>query len=194
MPAIIDYTLNSHLNQYGHHRGNFMKQIIFMTLLLIGTSLQLTPLVNAQSLRTIQLEDGSIIKGKVVGLQNGQYHIETTNLGVIQIAENKIVSISNDTPTTSTISNDEVLNNPNMLKAQVGSLQQTLFSDPNAIMEIQKVFENPELKAILSDPKFVQDIMSYDINKIQGNANTQKLMNNPDIQKLMQQLQGSLGK
>ena len=55
--------------------------------------------------------------------------------------------------------------------------------------EIEEIVQDEEVKAMLSDPKLMEDVSSFDPMKIQQNPNVQKLMDNPKIKDLMNKIQ-----
>jgi len=55
--------------------------------------------------------------------------------------------------------------------------------------EIQDMIQDESIRAMLSDPKLLEDVTSFDQQKIKQNTNVQNLMNNPKIQELMNKIQ-----
>ena len=164
-----------------------MKKIL-LTIILTCSLIGFTANSHAQSSKTITLKDGSIVKGDVVRFQNNIYTIMTAGLGQIDIPDSQIVSIAapgaNPTNSSQPFSSS---GNPE-LKGQVQQMQNSVLSDPKMVGEIQKLMEDKEIMAILSDKNFVNDMMSYDPNRIQANQKTKTLMQNPQIQNLINQI------
>src|SRR6185503_20560966 len=48
----------------------------------------------AASPKTVTLNDGSVIKGDIIKLENGVYTIKSTQLGEIKVEEEKVLSIT----------------------------------------------------------------------------------------------------
>ena len=155
--------------------------LLFIALLLFN----ITTLSYAQESKVITLKDGSILKGKVLELTDGIYTLETENLGNITILEANILSIA--APSAARPASEE--NNSTELKKQVEQMQGTIMADEELMMGIQGLTEDEEIKAILSDPNLITDVMSFDQDKIEQNTNIQNLMNNPKMQQLMNQVQ-----
>jgi len=56
------------------------------------------------------------------------------------------------------------------------------------MIELQNIINDEEIQAMLSDPQLLNDVLSYDPEKIQQNDNAQGLMQNEKIQKLMDKI------
>ena len=143
----------------------------------------------AQSAKIITLKDGSVIKGNVLQLADGVYTLETGNLGKVTVAESEIVSIAAESaPAPANTTNTENTASAS-LKGQVQEMQTNLLSDPEVMTEIQNIMQDPEIRGVLSDPAFMQAIMSYDPNQIKQNEKTQYLLQNPKFRSLMEKIQ-----
>jgi len=145
----------------------------------------------AEITKIITLKDGSILKGKVIELKDGIYTFETSNLGNINISKSDVLSIAS--PETLTTSSERINGVDDaqkaQLKRQVEQIQGTILADEEITTEIQKIVEDDEIRSMLSDPNLLNDMMSFDQNKIQQNESVQDLMNNPKIQNLMNKIQ-----
>jgi len=168
--------------------------ITFLSILLIFTA----QCVHAQSIKVIMLKDGSNIQGKILSMQDHVYAIDTAHMGLINVHENDIQSIAD--PSQNVILNKNINSlsgnsnlGSNSLKSQVDQIQGSIMSDPQILMELQKLVEDPEIMKILSDENFVSDIMSYDENKIKNNANTNNLLQNQKMRALMDKINKKLG-
>jgi hypothetical protein len=75
------------------------------------------------------------------------------------------------------------------LKNQVQQIQGTILSDKGIMKEIESLLEDDSIKAMLSDPKLLEDVTSYDQQKIEQNTSVQDLMNNPKMQELMKKIE-----
>lgn len=158
----------------------------FLTLTLLG----LTTNALAQTAKIITLKDGSILKGKVLQLNNGIYTIETSNLGHVDIPESDVLSIT--APEASSLPAAQAGNTTmqaGQLQAQVQEIQGSILSDPGLMTELQSLLDDKEIQEMLSDPKLLNDVMSYDPEKIQQNPDVQNLMKNPKMLELMNKIQ-----
>jgi hypothetical protein len=55
--------------------------------------------------------------------------------------------------------------------------------------EVENLTNDEEIKALLSDPKLLEDALSFDQDKLQQNKTVQDLMKNPKMQDLMNKIQ-----
>ncbi len=164
---------------------SFFKLILALTFLFIF----LQPLY-ASSIKILTLKDGSIIKGKVLQLSNGIYTIATSQFGNVEIPEDNILSIA--VPNTNTQKKNSS-SQQTQLKNQVQQLQGNILSNPQLIQDIQNMAQDKEIMKILSDQNLINDVMSYDQNKMEKNAKLKELMKNPKIQKMMNRIEQQIG-
>lgn len=147
---------------------------------------------NAQNTKTITLKDGSQIQGRVIGMDDGKYVIETTALGQVTIGDDEVVSISAPgqvAPAPSSVNPAAVPPAQTFSKAQMDSVQSQIAANPQMMQEISALASDPEIMAIISDPAFMQVVQSRDPAAIQANPRTQALMENPKIKALVEKLQ-----
>ena len=162
---------------------------LFSTLFLIIAAANLALCAHAQAAKVITLKDGSVIKGNVLQLTDGIYTLETDNLGKVNVAESEIVSIAAESPPALQATGDTA---SAALKGQAQEIQTNLLSDPSIMAEIQNIMQDPEIRGVLSDPAFMNAIMSYDPKQIQQSEKTQYLLQNPKFQSLMEKIQQKL--
>ena len=157
------------------------------TLTFLFLSLFLALSAFAQSVKTIHLKDGSIIKGEVLELKNNVYTIKTPNLGQMQVADSDILTITSEEKNLLQPSNNPSESSGN-LKQQVQQLQGTVMSDPKIMSDIEHLMEDPEIKSLLADPSFMKNIMSFDPAQIQNNDKVKMLMDNPKMKSVMEEI------
>ena len=162
---------------------------LFSTLFLIIAAANLALCAHAQSAKVITLKDGSVIKGNVLQLTDGIYTLETDNIGKVNVAESEIVSIAAESTPALPATGDTA---SAALKGQAQEIQTNLLSDPSIMAEIQNIMQDPEIRGVLSDPAFMNAIMSYDPKQIQQSEKTQYLLQNPKFQSLMEKIQQKL--
>ena len=149
----------------------------------------------AVPLQFISLHDGTLLRGRLISVQNGTYVIQTEHLGEIRVKPEDIQSISSEkfqreernpiraqTPGKSGSLGMEILNSPNAMQA----VQQTLLSDPQIFTLIQDLMQDPEVLKIIQESNLMDDISTMDPATIQQNPDFQRLLQNPKIQKIIQ--------
>lgn len=161
-----------------------MKKELYAFFLILSLSFLALPSFAQEDVKTILLSDGTKIKGTIMSFNDGAYRISTSNLGEITVNDKNIVSISS-TDTAEAV-NPQASNTD--IKNQVGQMQNMLMADPQLLQEIQGLMDDPEVMKLLEDKNFINDVMSYDPNRIESNEKTQQLMQNPKIQALMNKI------
>jgi len=143
-----------------------------------------------KKVKTITLKGGSTLKGEVIQLKDGIYTLEILNIGRMNIPESKILNITSSQAPSSQHSQSD--GNKSLQKAQiknqVDQIQGDILSNPELMIELQNIINDEEIQAMLSDPQLLNDVLSYDPEKIQQNDNAQGLMQNEKIQKLMDKI------
>lgn len=137
-------------------------------------------------LKTITLKDGSVIQGQIVQIKDNTYTVDSPAVGTVSILEDQIVSIVVDsqgsasgTTATPAAFRDDIIT----------AAQNKIMADSDAMKDVQAIASDPEVVALMSDPAFLQAIQSRDPAAIQANPNTQKLMENPKVQAIINRLQ-----
>jgi hypothetical protein len=175
-----------------------MQRIKFSLVFSILVFLAACP-VFAQSTKTITLRDGTQIKGEVTSLQNGIYTIHSPTLGILDIQEADIDSITSDNhilaapalqQTAPQHAGPAVNQNPLMLQAQ--QMQGQLMQDPAVRERAERMANDPRMQELLTDPSVMQDILSGDPERIQNNPNLQEILEDPEMQSLMGEIQNKM--
>lgn len=129
-------------------------------------------------MRTIILQDGSQLQGKVIGFEKGIYTLETLHLGRIQLHEDKITSITSPGFSAQATS-------PQRFQQEMLSVQQNIMSDPGMVNDIMSLSQDEEILSLLNDPELMQDVMNFNMEKLKNNPKLLQLMQNPKMQQLM---------
>ena len=130
---------------------------------------------------TIELLDGSTLKGEVLSLKAGAYQVKTPSLGVIQIPQSDVAlvryepAVSNPTAAVDappSRAGAEAMLDGNALAA----LQAQLSQNPQTLALIMSLGQDPVVQSILHDPEIRAAIAA---------GNLQPLLQHPKIQQLM---------
>jgi len=151
--------------------------------------------------QTITLKDGTILKGRLTGVMDNVYMIETKNLGTVPVDISKVSNISAGSSTLSSLGSSPALpgmgagglggmsGGMGMRSAPMQQIQQDILSDPSMMADIQKMMTDPELMALIADGNLMNSIMSMDPAQAQNDPRIQKLMQNPTMQRFIQKVQ-----
>lgn len=154
-----------------------MKKITLFVILFVY--FLITPALSSQ-LNKIELNDGSVIIGEISGLSNGEYTVNSKEVGILQIDETKIKQItpadaSKDPGFKQTQSND-------LYSGKIETIRNKLTSDPETMNMINSLQNDPQIKDIINDPEIIKAIKSGDTNSLMNNEKLIRLQSNPVIQ------------
>ena len=139
--------------------------------------------------RIIELRDGSVLRGEVVGAGGGHYRIRTPALGEIELSDAQVLAIRSaaapeaGAAAASAGSGD--------LPGVMSGIQQQLLGDPTLMSAITALQDDPELRAALADPAFTQLILSGNVAALGADPRFLRLMANPAILSLLGQVSAS---
>jgi hypothetical protein len=151
--------------------------------------------------RTIELVDGSRIKGELVSLQNGKYTVRTESLGTVTLNQSQIVNISSGTPTntdsrtptksvvksrTSTESDSDA-NSGTSTKDTISAIQGTIAADAGLMRDILKLQNDPDMQAVIADPEIMKAVQELDLESLARNPKIKALMNNATMREIQAQ-------
>jgi len=124
----------------------------------------------------IEMLDGSTLNGNVVSYSNGYYVIESASLGRLEIDESTIRAIEPGGPARRGSGYGE----------QIRSIQQQISGSPVLVEMIMGLQSDPGLQAALSDPQFVQLILSGNLEALKNNPRFLEVLENPSIQAVVE--------
>lgn len=154
--------------------------------LLLALSLVLPVAAQAGESR-IELTDGSVISGELIGIEAGHYHIRSASLGRLSIPETSIRSLqpigaaSSHTPSTAAAQD---------YSADIASIQKQLIGDQGLMEQVMALQQDPQIRKALSDPELTRMVLSGDLEGLRADPRFQRLMEHPSIQALMGQVLG----
>jgi hypothetical protein len=169
---------------------------VFRCIVVLAAALIAAPSVWADiQARVITLKDGTQIQGKLRGVNNGVYIVESATLGVLHLKEGDVQSIGEAAVAAQA--------RPSALPAAVAAgkaspadlqaVQSSIMSNPNLMADIQSIAGDPEIVALISDPEFMQAVQSRNVAALSANPRMAKLMENPKIRALIGKIQGTGG-
>jgi hypothetical protein len=132
--------------------------------------------VAAGESQEIELNDGSVIFGNIVSLEDDIYTIESIGLGSVRVERSKIRAIR---PRSMTDTTEKELN----------ALEQKMMSDDEIITMLLALERDPLFKEILEDPEIMEKVLSGNIHGLMSDPKFLKLLENPTIQDIKSKIQ-----
>jgi len=133
---------------------------------------------------TIELTDGSVIRGEITALVNATYSVESETLGRIQVPQHKVSAIryEPDRATSSAAPGSGV--------TDFADLQHQMVQDPGIMRSIEGLRSDPEVMALLNDPEVLRAMQSGDIQALMNDPRFLKLLNNPAVKDITSTVTG----
>ena len=174
-------------------------------LLLLTFHYSFTP-AYGDSLREVELVDGSVIRAQVLSMDGKTYRLRSETLGEVEIPEYRVKAIR--TPKTESVSprqrststpaaqsqneTDPVVadtdpalpSSPPSVIPSSGDLQQAFSQDPAAMSKILSLQDDPLVQSILSDDRLMQSIHSGNLDALINDPKIRALMNHPTVRDL----------
>ena len=147
--------------------------------------------------QVIHLKDGSMIRGQLVGIQEGHYIIDSLKLGTVQVKAEDVAQITtNDNISQNTATQQKPKTSSRTVGQQALQMaepvQNMLLSDPQMMSLLQELMEDPELMRLIQDPSFLKTLTAMDPETIKNNPDIQRVFQHPAMQELIRQLQGQI--
>ncbi len=131
-------------------------------------------LAAAAEQRVIELSDGSRIRGEIVSKQGDTWTIRTDALGEVRVDSARIRSIgmSASAPAGSAES------------GSLGAIKSSIANDAGLMARIMSLQNDPQVRAILSDPEIMSAVRSLDFEALRNNPKFRSLMENEEMQSI----------
>lgn len=127
----------------------------------------------------LELLDGSTLRGEIVSVQNGRYRVQTRHLGVIELPESEIRSLS--------LGGGAIGRGLGPASSQIQALQQGLISDEKSMAMIMELVADPQLQAMLDDPELMRAVSEGNLEALSSHPDIVRLMNDPRIRAIAKQ-------
>lgn len=143
----------------------------------------------------IRLDDGSLIKGRIVAVDENIYRVETPSLGVIPISRDRVVAITKDAPSpapatsSNGLSLNQQLSRDPALAQKMMTTQNRILSDPVLMESLVTLTQDPEMAALLSDPSLLTDLMNTPTDQWADHPKLKKLINHPALKRVIETIQ-----
>ena len=150
---------------------------VFCKMLLLVTILA-SAAVAAGPVRDIALTDGSVVSAEVISLDNGIYTLRSDTLGDMQIPAAKIESIATREQTSTASASEPSAN------ANIESLREAFVQDPNTMVKIQMLQNDPLVMDILNDEATMRAINAGDLGTLMNDPKIKALMDHSTVQEI----------
>ncbi|MBK1724567.1 hypothetical protein CKO23_20455 [Thiocystis violacea] len=148
----------------------------------------LLPVISLAGESRIELTDGSVITGELIGIEAGHYRIRSATLGELSVPETSIRALQPASggamaaPAQAPAASD--------YSADIAGIQKQLVMDQGLMEQVSALQQDPEIQQALSDPELTRMILSGDLERLRGDPRFQRLMDHPSIQAIMGQVMG----
>ncbi len=154
--------------------------------LILVTGL-VTVLVSAAENR-IELRDGSVISGELIGIEGGVYRVRSRALGEVTVRESEVLAIRPATAETPAPAPSANTGGPQ--SSDLMAIQRQLLANPGIMESITRLQSDPAIQTALADPEFTRLILSGNLEALRANPRFQGLMENPAIRAIVGQALG----
>jgi hypothetical protein len=128
----------------------------------------------------IELRDGSVISGAVVGFSGGHYLIRSPALGEFSVDESEIRAVHPGGEASA----------GSGYRSDIQSLQQRMVANPEIVTLLTALANDPEVQAALADPELMHLVASGNLTALQRNPRFQRLLDHPELQAILGQMAG----
>lgn len=136
----------------------------------------------------IELRDGSVISGELIGIEGGVYRVRSRALGEVTVRESEVLAIRPVTAETPVPAPSANTGGPQ--SSDLMAIQRQLLANPGIMEAIARLQSDPAVRTALADPQFTRLILSGDLETLRTNPRFQGLMENPAIQAIVGQALG----
>jgi hypothetical protein len=162
-----------------------MKAAIFISVVL---SVIACTCLTAQAAE-IELNDGSILHGEIILVENDFYTLKSDILGTIMLEKSRIRNIRfspGDTAgkDTSALPSPATSDPASRIKA----FSEAMVSDQRIVDELATLSSDPDVVTVMQDPEIIRAISAGDVATLMTNDKFLKLLNNPTVQSVMRKV------
>ena len=156
---------------------------------ILGGLLLLTSQAGMAEPATIELADGSTLRGEVRSLKGGSYEIETRSLGIVRIPQQDVALVSYQPATAeSSQATPQSSGSQNTAgTAVLAQMQAQLTKDPGTLAMIMSLTDDPDVQAVINDPAIQAAISSGNFASLMENPKIKALMAHPMVQRISDQ-------
>ena len=135
----------------------------------------------------IELNDGSVIIGKIISFEDGVYTIRSDTVGTINIDESRIRIIRSTS--AAKYSEGSTKQSGAQINQQVEVIKKQMMSDEEIMQTILSLNSDPQFQEIMKDPEILNAINSGDIDTLKSNQNFMDLLNHEKVGQIKKRLE-----
>ena len=177
-----------------------------------------TPPGTKPRLATVRLRDDSQVVGRILGLKNGLYEIESSALGRITVQAEEVESITfrpagdrrsgagrapgrelqaedDAVPAESGVAGEaltlQALNPDDPLALDAQALVKTIAGDPDLLKAVTELQSDPEIQAVLRDPEIMKAVETGDFARLLTSPKVRSLVENEKVQAVSEKVRHS---
>lgn len=137
-------------------------------------------MVSAQAdQRILVLDDGSRIRGDIVGMRGENWIVKTDSLGEIEVPSSRIRSMASPSAPAAASSPAPA---EQAAGASVNAIESTIAGDPGLMARIMSLQSDPQVQAVLTDPEVMDAVRRFDFEALRNHPKFRALMNDPEVQ------------
>lgn len=133
----------------------------------------------------IELRDGSVLAGELVGVENGRLRIRTAAMGEVEVDEADVLAIR---PGAAGDAAAGLGTGMFGSAAEIAAIQQQVLGDPAILGAVMALQQDPEIQAALADPELAGLVLSGNLAALQSDPRFLSLISHPAIQALVGRL------
>lgn len=162
-----------------------MKKTGFCLILIFGLSIG----AFCGQISRVELNDGSVIEGDILSLNNGIYTLHSASLGEIKVETEKIRRIDTKSQETAPADNPPLNIDPNLVKSEINKVHRQIANDPEIIQKVNNLADDAEFQEAMKDPELIKAAKSQDIAALMSNGKFMNLIKNPKVKEIENKLQ-----
>lgn len=165
--------------QFAFTRSEWVSSLVILALAFCGPSLA----------STVTLKDGTVIRGEVKSLQGGVYTVESESAGTLHIRADQVRSIEEAEGSPASEAAAPPSGKAPSGAEAVGAAKSLISEDPNLLIAVLGLQNEPEVVAVLADPGIAKAIEDGDYAALASNPKIVALMQNPKVRAIVEALQ-----
>ncbi|MFH0856057.1 MAG: hypothetical protein V1869_06110 [Candidatus Omnitrophota bacterium] len=162
-----------------------MKKTVICFALISGFAL----IAYGGQISRIELNDGSVIEGEVVSLDNGAYILNSGSLGKIRVEATRVKRIEAKTQNPDPAGNLPPAMDQDLIKSEINQTRKQIVDNPEIMRIVNELANDPDFQEAMKDPGIVKAAKSQDVKALISNEKFMNLIKNAKIKEIENKLQ-----